>query len=77
VFLLSRAGTTPFAVSALGYALYGGGFGTFVPAVTHVAMRDVPSGVSGAASGVLNASRQIGSSVCLALFGTLGVNAAA
>lgn len=76
VFLLSRAGTTPFAVSALGYALYGGGFGTFVPAVTHVAMRDVPSGVSGAASGVLNASRQIGSSVCLAVLGTVGVNAA-
>lgn len=76
VFLLSRAGTTPFAVSALGYALYGGGFGTFVPAVTHVAMRDVPSGVSGAASGVLNASRQVGSSVCLAVLGTVGVNAA-
>ncbi|MGW2422076.1 MFS transporter [Streptomyces sp. NPDC001709] len=76
VFLLSRAGTVPFAVSALGYALYGGGFGTFVPAVTHVAMRDVPSGVSGAASGVLNASRQIGSSVCLAVLGTVGVNAA-
>ncbi|MFD8463455.1 MFS transporter [Streptomyces antimycoticus] len=75
VFLLSHAGTTPFAVSALGYALYGGGFGTFVPAVTHAAMRDVPPGVSGAASGVLNASRQIGSSVCLAVLGTVGVNA--
>ncbi|MEU6916034.1 MFS transporter [Streptomyces olindensis] len=75
VFLLSRAGTTSFAVSALGYVLYGGGFGTFVPAVTHVAMRDVPPGVSGAASGVLNASRQIGSSVCLAVLGTVGVNA--
>lgn len=75
VLLLSRAGTTPFAVSALGYALYGGGFGTFVPAVTHVAMRDVPAGASGAASGVLNASRQIGSSVCLAVLGAVGVNA--
>ncbi|WP_049649204.1 MFS transporter [Kitasatospora sp. MY 5-36] len=76
VFLLSRAGTTPFAVSALGYVLYGGGFGTFVPAVTHVAMRDVPPGASGAASGVLNASRQIGSSVCLAVLGAVGVNSA-
>jgi EmrB/QacA subfamily drug resistance transporter len=76
VFLLSRSGTTPFAVSALGYALYGGGFGTFVPATTHVAMRDVPPGVSGAASSVLNASRQIGSSVCLAVLGAVGVNAA-
>jgi MFS transporter, DHA2 family, methylenomycin A resistance protein len=77
VLLLSRAGTVPFAVSALGYALYGGGFGTFVPATTQVAMRDVPAGVSGAASGVLNASRQIGSSVCLAVLGTVGVRTAA
>ncbi|MEU0934434.1 MFS transporter [Embleya sp. NPDC005971] len=76
VLLLSRAGTTPFAVSALGFALYGGGFGTFVPATTHAAMRDVPAGVSGAASSVLNASRQIGSSVCLAVLGTVGVNMA-
>ena len=76
VFLLSRSGTVPFEVSALGYALYGGGFGIFVPATTHAAMRDVPAGVSGAASGVLNASRQIGSSVCLAVLGTVGVNGA-
>lgn len=77
VFLLSRAGTgVPFAVSALGYLLYGAGFGTFVPATTHAALRDVPAGISGAASGVLNASRQIGSCVCLAVLGTAGLNAA-
>jgi hypothetical protein len=39
-------------------------------------MRDVPPGVSGAASGVLNASRQIGTSVGLAVLGAIGVNAA-
>lgn len=77
VFLLSLAGADgPFTVSALGYLLYGAGLGTFVPATTHAAMRDVPAGVSGAASGVLNASRQIGSALCLAVLGTAGVNAA-
>ena len=77
VFALSRiTTTTPFALAAAGYVLFGAGFGTFVPATTHVAMRDVPPGVSGAASGVLNASRQIGTSVGLAVLGAIGVNAA-
>ena len=39
-------------------------------------MRDVPTGVSGAASGVVNASRQVGTSVGLAVLGSLGVTAA-
>ena len=74
---LSRAGSsTPFALTAAGYLLAGAGFGVVVPGVTHVAMRDVPSGVSGAASGVLNASRQVGTSVGLAVLGSLGVTAA-
>jgi MFS transporter, DHA2 family, methylenomycin A resistance protein len=77
VFALSRlTSTTPFMLAAAGYMLFGAGFGTFLPATTHVAMRDVPSGVSGAASGVLNASRQVGTSVGLAVLGAIGVNAA-
>jgi EmrB/QacA subfamily drug resistance transporter len=66
----------PFAVTAVGYALSGAGFGTLVPGITHVAMRDVPSGASGAGSGVLNASRQIGTSVGLAVLGAIGMSAA-
>jgi hypothetical protein len=73
---LSRAGNgTPFALTAAGYLLAGAGFGVLVPGVTHVAMRDVPAGVSGAASGVVNASRQVGTSVGLAVLGSLGVTA--
>ena len=68
--------TTPFVLTAAGYVLFGAGFGTFIPGTTHVAMRDVPAGVSGAASGVLNASRQIGTSVGLAVLGAIGVGAA-
>jgi hypothetical protein len=71
---LSRAGTTtPFALTAVGYLLTGAGFGLLVPGLTKVGMRDVPPGVSGAASGVLNASKQVGTSVGLAVLGSLGV----
>ena len=74
---LSRAGSgTPFALTAAGYLLAGAGFGVLVPGVTHVAMRDVPAGASGAASGVVNAARQVGTSVGLAVLGRLGVAAA-
>jgi hypothetical protein len=77
IFALSRAGTTtPFILTAVGYLLAGTGFGVMVPGVTHVAMRDVPAGVSGAASGVVNASRQVGTSVGLAVLGSVGVTAA-
>ncbi len=73
---LAGAGpTSPFALTAVGYVLSGAGFGMLVPALTHCAMRDVPAGVSGAASAVLNASRQIGTSVGLAVLGTVGVSA--
>jgi len=77
IFALSRADTTtPFILTAIGYILAGSGFGVLIPGVTHVAMRDVPAGVSGAASGVVNASRQLGTSVGLAVLGSLGVTAA-
>lgn len=77
VLALSRAGPdSPFILTAVGYVLAGAGFGVMVPGVTHVAMRDVPAGVSGAASGVVNSSRQVGTSVGLAVLGSLGVTAA-
>ncbi len=68
--------STPFIVAWAGYVLLGAGYGTLVPSITNTAMRDVPLGVSGAASGILNAARQIGTSVGLAVLGAVGVNAA-
>jgi predicted MFS family arabinose efflux permease len=74
---LAAAGpSSPFALTAAGYLMSGAGFGALVPALTHFAMRDVPAGVSGAASAVLNAARQIGTSVGLAVLGTVGASAA-
>jgi MFS transporter, DHA2 family, methylenomycin A resistance protein len=68
--------TTSFSVAAIGYVLLGAGYGTAIPAVTTVAMRDVPTGYSGIAAGVINTSRQIGTSVGLAVLGTVGAAAA-
>jgi MFS transporter, DHA2 family, methylenomycin A resistance protein len=70
------SGTTSFAVAFVGYVLVGVGWGTLVPGVVNVAMRDVPPGVSGGASGLVNAARQVGTSVGLAVLGTIGVHAA-
>ena len=68
--------TTSFAVAFVGYVLVGIGWGTLVPGVVNVAMRDVPPGVSGGASGLVNAARQVGTSVGLAVLGAIGVHAA-
>jgi len=65
-----------FPLMAVGFVLAGAGFGALVPAITHVAMRDVPAGAAGAASGLLNSSRQAGTSVGLAVLGSIGVSAA-
>lgn len=77
VAVLSTVTTsTPFALAVLGYVLLGAGYGTLVPGITNVAMRTVPTGTSGVAAGVLNASRQVGTSVGLGFVGFLGVRAA-
>jgi DHA2 family methylenomycin A resistance protein-like MFS transporter len=68
--------TTPFAVTFVGYVLAGLGWGALIPGVVGVAMRDVPTAVSGAASGILNSARQVGTSIGLAVLGTIGVNVA-
>jgi hypothetical protein len=47
-----------------------------VPGTINIAMRDVPLGVTGAASGILNAARQLGTSVGLAVLGVIGVRVA-
>ncbi|MER7011111.1 MFS transporter [Saccharopolyspora sp. NPDC000359] len=67
--------TTPFLVAAVGYLVAGVGFGLLVPGITHVAMRDVPGSVAGAASAVLNSARQLGTAAELAIVGAAGAAA--
>ena len=77
VFALSMVfPTTQFLLTAAGFLLCGAGFRLLVPGATHVAVRDVPPEISGAASGVVNGSRQIGTSVGLAVLGTVEVTSA-
>jgi MFS transporter, DHA2 family, methylenomycin A resistance protein len=72
----SLRATTPFTVAFVGYVLLGAGWGALVPGTINVAMRDVPAGTSGAASGIVNTARQVGTSVGLAVLGAVGVRAA-
>src|SRR6202167_470917 len=67
---------SPFALAVTGYVLFGAGTGLWIPGVATVAMRDVPLGLSGTASGVFNASRQVGTSIGLAILGAIGTQAA-
>ena len=67
---LLGAGTgTPYWRLALPMLLLGGGIGLIVPAMTSALLGTVDKSRSGIASGVLNASRQAGSVVGVALFG--------
>jgi DHA2 family methylenomycin A resistance protein-like MFS transporter len=68
--------SSPFRVTVIGYVLFGAGTGMWIPGVANVAMRDVPSGLSGTASGVFNASRQVGTSIGLAILGAIGADTA-
>jgi len=68
--------SSPFAIAVIGYLLFGVGTGMWIPGVANVAVRDVPAGLSGTASGLFNASRQIGTSVGLAILGAIGAAAA-
>lgn len=48
-----------------------------ISGIADVAMRDVRPGLSGTASGVLNASRQVVTSIGLAILGAIGADVAA
>jgi hypothetical protein len=68
--------SSPFVIAVIGYVVFGIGTGMWIPGVANVAMRDVPPGLSGTASGVFNASRQVGTSVGLAILGAVEAGAA-
>ena len=65
--------TTAYWFVAICYVLLGFGYGLFIPAGSNIAMNRIPAGFSGIASGAINTSRQIGSSVGLAVLGSIGV----
>lgn len=62
---------TPVVVQALLLVPFGVGGGLVVPALTVVLLHSVDAGQAGIASGVLNASRQFGGALGVAVFGAL------
>lgn len=70
---LTRLGTdTPYAAIAPLYVLLGAGLAVCLPASSSLAMASVDRTRSGVASGVLNASRQVGAALGLAILGAVG-----
>ena len=69
--LLGLREGTPYAILCAQLIALGGGLGLLVPPMTSTLLGSVTKQYSGIASGVLNAMRQTGSAIGVALFGSL------
>jgi DHA2 family methylenomycin A resistance protein-like MFS transporter len=69
--LLTIAPGTPYWAVALQLVALGGGLGLLVPPLTSTLLGSVEKSRSGIAAGVLNSTRQTGSVLGVALFGSL------
>ncbi len=69
--LLLLGASSPYALMLLPFALMPSGMGLGVPAMTTSVLAAVDKQVSGVAAGVLNAARQAGGAMGIALFGAL------
>jgi MFS transporter, DHA2 family, methylenomycin A resistance protein len=72
LFLLPVAPGTPYWAVGLQLIALGGGLGLLVPPLTSTLLGSVEKSRSGVAAGVLNSTRQTGSVLGVALFGSLG-----
>jgi MFS transporter, DHA2 family, methylenomycin A resistance protein len=70
--LLLLGAESPYAMMLPAFALLPAGMGLGVPAMTSAVLASVEKRMSGLAAGVLNAARQAGGAVGVALFGALG-----
>jgi MFS transporter, DHA2 family, methylenomycin A resistance protein len=66
--------TTLFAWPAACYVVVGAGFGLMVPAGSTAAMAEVPAGSSGIGSALFNSCRQIGTTMGLAILGSVAAS---
>jgi DHA2 family methylenomycin A resistance protein-like MFS transporter len=69
--LLATGARTPYAVLVVPFMAAGLGMSFTMPAATAAVMNAAPASRAGLASGTLNAARQIGGVLGVALFGTL------
>ena len=68
--------TTPLWVLLVAYGVYGIGFGLVNPPITNTAVSGMPRSQAGVAAAVASTSRQIGSSLGVAVSGTIVATAA-
>jgi len=69
--LLGISANTPYWALAIQLVAIGGGLGLLVPPLTSALLGSVEKSQSGIAAGVLNATRQTGSVIGVALFGSI------
>jgi DHA2 family methylenomycin A resistance protein-like MFS transporter len=70
------AGDAPYVQLVLPLAAAGAGMALTMPAATTAVLDGAPPELAGVASGALNAARQVGGAIGVALLGTLAVGAA-
>ncbi len=71
LILLTLRPDTPYAVLALAYLLFGIGFGSLNAPITNTAVSGMPRAQAGVASAVASTSRQVGTSLGVAVFGAV------
>jgi DHA2 family methylenomycin A resistance protein-like MFS transporter len=69
--LLTTGADTPYGLMVVGLVLFGAGAGTAIPALTSAVVSTVPAAQVGVASAALNASRQMGGVLGVAVLGGL------
>lgn len=69
--LLSTDASTPYAVLVLAYVSFGAGFGMLNPPITNTAVSGLPRAQAGVAAAVASMSRQVGSSLGVAIYGAV------
>jgi DHA2 family methylenomycin A resistance protein-like MFS transporter len=73
--LMAAGAHTPYALLAVPLMAAGFGMAFTMPAATTTVVEATPRGRSGVASGAINAGRQVGSTIGVALLGTLSASA--
>jgi sugar phosphate permease len=70
--LLTRMSvTTPFSLLIVAYVLFGLGFGLVNPPITNTAVSGMPPSQAGVAAAIASTSRQVGSTLGVAVLGAL------
>jgi MFS family permease len=77
VLLTRMSPTTPFSTLAAAYIIFGIGFGLVNAPVTNTAVSGMPRAQAGVAAAIASASRQIGSSLGVAIVGAVAAQSGA